>query len=482
MRSYLPYELVAAGFVALNGCLFFVLAARRIGALALAPTAVLLFFGAAYEVTGAGTLRLTELMSVAAGLGMLLCLESFERRRLLADLAAAALLLASLFSHPLGLAFAVAGGATILARGRRAWRGLPVVVAPVVIWLVTWLSLRPGNQPAAAPWSTVPRFVVESAAAVGSAITGATRFGAIAGTDAIQWAVGSIVVAAAAVLLVGRMRRGWRPSALFWGICAALALLWVLEAHAPGADRSPESSRYMYPGGILMLLGLCELGAGIRLRLEGVIVFTTVAAVALALSIDGLRVGSGLWVQYSDFVRAEETSIRLARDHVDPNLLPESPSARPRIPYSGFGIRAGAFLELSDLWGFPGYSARELSQRPPQVRNDADLLLGRALGLALTPPSARKARAAPGCARAAISAGSVSAESAIPKGGARLMAPDRATPTRLRRFGPSGAYPLGRLGRRSAATLAIPGDSASQPWRIVIRHGGPIEVCPLPGA
>jgi hypothetical protein len=478
MRSYLAYELVAIGFVALNASLFFVLAVRRIGALALAPAAILLFFGAASEVVASGALRLTELMAVGAGLGALICLDRAGRRRAIADPLAAALLLASLYCHPLGLAFAAVALVVILQRpGAERWRGVPVAVIPVVIWLITWLSLRPDDQPAAAPWSSVPSFVARSAALVGSAITGATRLSALERSDAILWVAGSAVLLGAAALFVWRWRKGFRPSPLFWAIVVGLGVLWVIEAHAPGGDRHPESPRYVYPGGVLMLLGLCELGAGLRRRADGVIAFVTVSVVALALSVDGLRAGADQWVTWSDYVRAEEGSVDLARDHISPTFDPEDPAARHPIPYHGFRIPAVYYFVIADEWGSPGYTPSELARRPAPVRDTADLVLGRALGLRLAPAPAAAARG-PGCS---ILSARGRRTVAVGDGGLVLRARGDGATAHLRRFGPDAAYPLGPLPKGDARSLAIPPDRASAPWRLVIGGPAPVLTCPLRG-
>jgi hypothetical protein len=470
LRSYLPYELVGIFFVALNGFLFFVLSVRRIGVLALAPTAILLFFGAASEVVVAGTLRLTELMAVAAGLGMLICLESFERRRLLADVAAGALLLVALFCHPLGLAFAaVVLVLIVLRRGAERWRALPVAVIPVAVWVVAWLSLRPDDQLASAPWSTVPSFVVRSAAVVGSAITGATR---LAGTYTIQWVVGTAVVLAAIALLAWRWRRGWRPSPLLWAIAVALPVLWVLEAHAPGGDRGPQSPRYVYPGGVLLLLALSELAAGIRLRAEGLVALVTASLVALVLSVDDLRLNANQWGTWSDYVRAEEAGVELARDHESPAFEPEDPTARPPVPYHGLRIPAAYYLAIANEWGSSAYSAAQLARRPAPVRDTADLVIGRALGLELAPAPNAPPR---GCDAQARSA---PRSVVVPAGGVWLRATAGGATARLRRFGPTASYSLGSLPAGKALGLVIPPDSAPAPWQVVLAGASRVAVCP----
>ena len=114
--SALPFRLAVVLFDLLNGLLLYLLVQRRVGPLlALAPALLLLFLGAGWEeIFEAFTLG--PLISIAAGLGMLLCLD---RRDLAGDIGACALLLVvSLASFSLGIVFGLLAAVELLQRPR----------------------------------------------------------------------------------------------------------------------------------------------------------------------------------------------------------------------------------------------------------------------------------------------------------------------------------------------------------------------------
>lgn len=382
LHSYLAYEIVGAGFVALCGVLFFVLAERRVGALALAPTAILLFFGAASAVTVTGALRLPALISVAAGLAMIL---AFERRTLAGDVAGALLLAASLFSHPTGLAFGAAAAVLVLLRPSPArWRGAWAFLVPGSVWAIVWLSVRPSGGPGYGPIDQVPAFMLHSLIAVASAITGASRLVTAApGDNPLGWVLAALLACGIVAAVWVRVRRADPPPATFWAALVALLVLWAVTALAPGGDRGAQAGRYLYPGGVLMLLALVELAGGLRLSMQVTLAVVAVAAVSLGLNADQLRSDAATWRSWSDYIRAEETSLELARGKVEPSFRPEDPTARPPVGDHRMLISAGPYYAISDLWGSPAYTPQELMQRPLPVRRAADLVLARALSVHL---------------------------------------------------------------------------------------------------
>ena len=495
LGSYVPYKLAAIGFVALCGVLFFLLARRRIGPLALAPTAIVLFFGGASEVTASGALRLPELMAVTAGLGMILALE---RRTLAGDLLGALLLAASLFSHPAGLAFGAAGAVLVLSRpSPQRWRRLWVILAPVLLWTIVWLSVRPSGSPGSEPLDQIPGFMLRSLIAVSSAITGVTRYvHEIPSENHIGWALAAILAAGIAVALWARLRRHDPPPPTFWAALAALAVLWVVTALAPGGNRGAEAGRYMYPGGILLLLVLVELAGGLRVPLWAGVAVATVAAVSLVLNADQLRVGptsAELWRSLSDYIRAEETSLDLAKGRTTIGFAPEDPTASPGVGDHRMILSALQYYAISSLWGSPAYTPEELMHRPPDVRRAADIVLARALEPRLhgaagkphihaRPPvvaAIPRGRATPrgNCIALRPAGSELKADLLVPEAGLWISRAGDATSLALHRFSPFAAYPLGwPLGSR-AASLVITPDSAPTPWQLRVHARRPVTAC-----
>jgi hypothetical protein len=492
LGSYLPYELVAIGFVVLNGVLVFRLARRRIGVMALAPTAIVLFFGTASEVTTAGTLRLPELMSMAAGLGMLLALE---RRSLAGDALGALLLAASLFSHPTGLAFGAAGIVLILLRpSPQRWRDLWVIVAPAGTWAIVWLAIRPSGGPGSGPLDQVPAFMLHSLIAVTSAITGASRFAhRIPSQNHVGWLLAALLVVGCATALWARLRSHQPPPPTFWAALVALAVLWAVTALAPGGARGAEAGRYMYPGGILLLLVIVELAGGIRWPAWAALAAATVAAVELVLKADQLRIGAATWRSWSDYIRAEEASLNLARGKASLGFFAEDLHARPPVGDHRMILGALAYYVISDRWGSPAYAPTELVGRPLGVRWAADVVLARALGLRLRAAGARPSTDARPPTVGAIVHGratrkancvtlrpvgfQLTADLIVPSAGLWIGDGSKSGSLYLRRFGPLPAYPLTWPSRGRAASLAIPPDSAQAPWQLQVSAREPLTAC-----
>ncbi|MGH2962257.1 MAG: hypothetical protein ACRDL3_08705, partial [Solirubrobacterales bacterium] len=171
--DYVAFRILHVLAFLLAAGLFYALVARRIGALpALAPTLVVLFFGAAAShvllAIGFG-----HFVCVGAGLAALLALERGDTR---GDIAACALIILSVATFSTGLAFLVGVAISVLARAdrrRRAW----IFLIPLALYVAWWLwSL---SQPAAVEGQAklsnlllIPNFVADSLAAVLAAITG----------------------------------------------------------------------------------------------------------------------------------------------------------------------------------------------------------------------------------------------------------------------------------------------------------------------
>lgn len=159
--------------VVLCGGLFFLLARRRIGALpALAPTAVLLVLGTAWNVVFS-PIGIPFVYATALGLGTLLALERGDRR---GDIGACALLAAALATHSIGLSFLVGAAVFLLLREDRLAR-LWVFLAPLALFLLWWVTLGGSgsgrdNLAEVSNLAGLPLFMLASLGAELTAITG----------------------------------------------------------------------------------------------------------------------------------------------------------------------------------------------------------------------------------------------------------------------------------------------------------------------
>lgn len=128
LRHYWPYRLIEVALHLLCCWFVYVLARRRLGpALALAPLALILFMGTAWQVL-LWPFQIGYIASVAGGLGALILLDGGQRR----DGAVAALLTWAVISSGVGLAVVVASAVWLLVH-RDPWRRFWVIAAPLVI-------------------------------------------------------------------------------------------------------------------------------------------------------------------------------------------------------------------------------------------------------------------------------------------------------------------------------------------------------------
>ncbi|MEK6273002.1 MAG: hypothetical protein AABM42_10205 [Actinomycetota bacterium] len=316
--GYLPFRLLTLGTVLLTAGLFFVFAQRRIGAVAaLAPTLVLLFYGSDphHAISGNG---FTVLLPLALGIAALLALE---REDLGGDIVACVLLCLAIATFSVGVAFVVGTAALILLGGDR-WRRAWVFLVPALLFGAWYLWSR--SQGAGAGSGTVslsnlllvPNWMLNSLAAVGTSFLGLNYdYGDLAS----NW--GPVVAIAALVALAWRLRRGNVPKWL-WALMAVPATLWVIEA-ARGVYppfRVPQSSRYIFPVTIAVLLVAVEAARGRRLGRGGVLALYAVAAISLATNIALLRDYSAQFRLAAGEMRSDLGAIDISEGRFGPRI------------------------------------------------------------------------------------------------------------------------------------------------------------------
>ena len=161
--------------MALVGTTVYALARPRIGALALAPAILLMFFGYSWDSTLTGN-GIINVYCLLPGLAALLVLD---RRPRFAYPLACLLLAASLASWSAGLAF-VAGAVVLLLQRGELRRGAWVFAIPLLLWAAWWI-VRPGLSGPLYTSDTnlkalnvllIPNFAASSLAATLAAITG----------------------------------------------------------------------------------------------------------------------------------------------------------------------------------------------------------------------------------------------------------------------------------------------------------------------
>jgi len=489
LGSDLPEQLVLTAMLATTAVLVFVYVRRRVGGWpALIAAVIVLFLGPAWEVL-LWPFEISLLGSVMAGVATLVVLDRNDRT---GDIAACALLVVSIGFSSLGVPFANAAAADVLARFRE--RGIAriyvaaVPLAVYAVWYVTYgHDTSAGSHPATLedPFG-VPRFTAEGVAASFSSILGLrTVAGGIQdGVDAptlFLLALAALAVICAGVLLLERRNRGTigrqvrrSAEAGIWPVLTATVVFWALAGLNTSGLRQPLESRYMYVGAILILLLAADLLAGMRIGRRALIAAGVATTVIVALNLIPLFEGGEYLEDQTVYTRADLGAVEIARKSV-PLAFGFDPS------YSGtfslVNIQAGPYLALVEEQGSPAYTPTELARAPEFGRRQADIVLANALPLTTeTVPGPVRAGTGQGCRR--VSGGPGGPEVALEPGATTVeLPPGRRATLLLRRF--AATYPLAvrNVPAPSTTTIRFPPDGAERPWRLRIDANQGARVC-----
>lgn len=480
LRHYWPYRLV--GVVLHLGCgwLLYVLARRRMGPLvAIVPTVLLLLLGTAYQDI-LWPFQIGYLGSIAGGLGALLLLDRpADRPAPGRDGWAAALLVGSVLSSGVGLAFVVACGVLLVAQ-REPWRRLWIVAVPIVVYLIWYAGWGGGDQTSSDAVLAAPQYVADAAA---GAVAG------LAGLNDATWGP-ALALALLAVIVVEWRRRypGLGPSPMLLTAATGAVVFWVLAAIARATEAEPAASRYVYVGAVFILLAASEVRLGAALR-GGWLIFAGVLLLgALVGNISALRGGERGMRSVATAVRASLTATEVAAPVVSPGFSP-APDDAPQLNAAGY------LAAVRDL-GSPAYSVSQLQAAPESTRETADGVLVGAERLAATPTTALPAGGA-GLTVEYAYGGHTSA-----RGGCQVLTPTsslgslglRVYPGNALTVQPSGGPSVTVYARRfgdafSGTPFATLSGGAPQairfpvdrepglPWHIQVVAGSPVTVC-----
>lgn len=475
--SYLPFRVLAALTVLLTVTLFFAYTSRRVGDwVALAPSLVLLVFGSDLLHVLVGN-AFTVMFAVSCGLAAFLALDRQDRR---GDIAACAFLCLGVVTYTVALGFVVGAAVRVALepnRLRRAW----IPLLPLAIYGAWWLSshsqaVGPDSQTTASNVLLFPVWSFQSLGAILSAVAGLNYNFPGSGISGATQAGGVLAFAALGGLTL-RLRQGKIPPA-FWGAVAVLATLWLSQALAAAGSRPPDSSRYMFPGAIIVLIVAAEALRGIRWTPTALAVLYAFAVLGATGNLAQLRdVGATLRGTYAPEVRAAATALDLAGSHSSTNFefpsLPEgqgtvianqvSPFSLPFWFESSNGRQpVPLYLAAADRYGSLGYTQKELSGISNVVGTQVDAVLVTALKLELEPPP----RSASGHCMLRTASPGESLTVSLPPGGAVVEAVGAGGEVDLSRFADEDTVFVGTLGADEKAALRIPHDAVREPWRV----------------
>jgi hypothetical protein len=474
-NSYVPFMALLLFVHGVACVLLYVLARRRVGPwAALVPAAILVVLGPAWEDL-LWAFQVGYIGSVAAGLGMVLCLERRDQR---GDVAAGALLVVSLLCSSIGLGMLVLAAVLLMLDRPLVWRRLLVVGVPLVLYAVWYAAY--GVQASSAGIVHVPVYVFQALSAALASVTG------LAQADALY---GQLIAVVAIVLLVFYLVRGGRPQALAWAALAAAAGLWAATrlSHLSsfGAARDAAQSRYQYPGVALVLLAVVSIASGWRPTRQSGALLSAAALAVIVANITMLDQRAGDQRKSSAYTAAEAGAMEVARNVVAPDFTPVN---LLNVGFTGgglSGVSAGPYFSAIDAFGSPADTPQAILRRPEEVREAADLIVANAERLALKPASGlpprnatcRSAQTGTGLAEATVGPGTLWVRVA-PGTPAELQLRRFASAYRfLRQGNPPPAYHLPRLAAGTAMSLNLPQDRSSVPWRVRVVGGRRVRLC-----
>jgi hypothetical protein len=462
LDHYEPYRIVALVLHLVIAVLVFLwVRSRASDLLALAGATLLLFLGAGFEDV-LWPFQIGFLFALAAGLGAFLLLE-FDSRG--ADLAAMVLLGVSLASASLGIPVALGAAAYLLVRPARRSR-LWVVVVPLVLYGIWYAdygkSALKGKNITAAP----PYTADEVAGAVGGVVGLAVEWGPVLAAAAV----------AGLALHIARLRE-WSRS--FVMVLTTAISFWVLTALARAHLNEATSSRYLYAGGLFVLLIAAEVVRGRVFSRRALWVVAGVASLAALSGMNMFKKGADGFRFTDHIVRAEITPLEIGGDHMSPFFVPD-PARAPQIV-------AGAYRDaIAAIGSSPAYSEDELARIDETHRRLADDVFVRGYGLSLVAGASRPAGPAPAarsvlrrgsCATAqpAVRGATVTVSLRVPPGGLSLQAPGASVTLRRFASGFENATPLS--GGATRAVLRIPRDRSARPWYAQVAGARTVRAC-----
>jgi hypothetical protein len=484
--SYLPFRLLGVATLLLTVGLLFAYLRRRVPPfVALAPCLVLLVFGSdtLHVLTGNA---FGVLLAVSCGLGALLALEREDR---VGDIAASALLCLGVFTYTVALAF-LAGAAVLVLLQRNRWRRAWIVVIPLALygaWFV-WAATSASGPDNEATFSNVfllPAWAVQSLGAALGAVSGFDyAFPGSSSDVGLGPSLGVLALVGAGI----RLGRGSAPAGL-WAALAVLAALWGLGVlAADGGNRAPDAPRYLFPGTVVVLMAAAGCLAGRRWTMRELVGLYALAVCGVSVNLFLLQdEGKMLRSAYAVQVKAAFAAVDIAGDSsrrdFDPPPVPggqgvvEEGQSPLKFP---FGLTSmfertpvTAYQEAAERYAALGYSLEEIRASSDSVRTQTDSVLVAALGLRLRRPPASPT---PGPCRQLRASGPTTV-ARIPPGGALLRSSEEGSIS-VRRFARESWIPLGPLAQRAPALLAVPPDSAPDPWWLA-SSAGSLRVCAL---
>lgn len=450
LRHYIVYRVVGIALHLLCAALLYVLVRRRLGPwLALAPTALLLFMGTAFQDL-IWPFQIGFFASTAGGLGALALIE--DRR---SDPLAAALLVWAVISGGIGIPFLVACFVALVARAD--WSRLWIVGVPALVFVIWYLAWGSSETITLDALLAAPQYVANAAAGASAGIAG---FGS-------NWGPPLAVGALIALSLCWRGRSATAPTPMLLAAIAGMLSFWGLAAIVRNGGPDPAASRYLYIGAVFIWLIVAESRLGSTLSGGWLSLAGVLAVGALIANLGVLRANVTGLREHDDNVRASLTAVEVAAPVVQPGFFPDKPEAPP--------ISAGPYLIAVRDLGSPAFTLAELQRAPLGLRARADGVLEHAERLTAVPTSP------PAGCRPLASSSPTAIQLAARPGRTVVIRDSGASRVSVyvRRFdGVFGPPALAVLPPHSTSAMHFPVDRAPGiPWQLQLVPGRAIAVC-----
>jgi hypothetical protein len=479
--SFTAFSVVQVAGLSVMATLLYVYSKRRIGPiLGLAPAITLLFLGSSWPVLLEPMIGIQFLVALIPGLAAILLLERNDR---LKDVAACGLLCLALAGFSEAIPF-LAGAIVAVVAGPKWKRRIWVVAVPTIAYGL-WRIWAAKYEPTGILYGNalfLPAYFADALAVFTSSIFGLAKLiGAGPWSEirlqgfSLRFLSTGVVFTMIELLTIGGafwlMRRRGPIPRTFWPPLAILLLFWIELGIVLVPGRTASEPRYLYAGVLTLLLVVVEMLRGTRTTRLTVAVAVALTGAAVVGNLARFQEGRQILDAIQREARADMAVIQLAGKNGDQTFTPNVDA--PNLVPGALDLNTGPWLEVVDRYGSSADSIPQLLRQDEAVREQADVLAVKILGLRL---AHRPVAASQQCRL--VNEGPAAIEVVLPRGGA-VLKPSRDSRVALRRWSDDFAAGLGEVRGGRPVALEIPPDPSGVPWRLSLDRGGAIKVCAI---
>jgi hypothetical protein len=485
LSDYRPYRAMVVGGDLVCVALVFVYARRRVGSYpALLAAALLLFLGPGW-VDILWPFQIGWLLSLSAGLGVLLLLDRADR---VGDVGACVLLGVSLASSGLGLAIALGVAVDVLWE-RRRWRQAWILAAPLAVYALWWLAYQDAHFFRRHNILIAPGYIADAAAGVISSLAGLTETTGLQLDTPLAW--GRPLAVVAVIVLLWRLAATRPVPRRVLTLLTFVLSFWTLTALNRAQISKPFESRYIYAGAFFVLLLVAEVARGTQLPRRAAALLGAAVATAIVSNLGVLRDNARSLQHQAQLVKANLAAVEIGRPIAPRDLVLTNFPAYPLLK-----IKVGPYLAAEKAIGSPAATPAQLVRQPEAARRVADLTLIDIHRIRLqparrglppgVPPAVEAAAGATVVRRGAcvsfVPARATSVDAsrqldvAVPSAGLVVTAQGGSVTVSVRRFADE-FQPIGRLAGSASGVLRIGPDLSARPWHARVAPTDRATVC-----